>query len=46
MKSSNPDSDVAFWMPAFAGMTRDLVVSSKGTGRRPYELAMTICAVV
>jgi hypothetical protein len=34
MKSSNPDSDVAFWMPAFAGMTRDLVVSSRGTGRR------------
>src|ERR1700733_13601344 len=35
MKSSNPDSDVAFWMPAFAGMTRDLVVSYRGTGRRP-----------
>jgi hypothetical protein len=33
MKSSNPDSNVAFWMPAFAGMKRDLVVSSRGTGR-------------
>jgi hypothetical protein len=43
----NSVSVVVSWMPAFAGMTRGKrpiqapVGYSKGTGRRPYELAMT-----
>src|SRR5271168_3590457 len=42
MKSSSPDSDVAFWMPAFAGMTRGLVVFPRGDRPRAgAELATT-----